>query len=574
MKSEPKPPTAVPATLQDVIDRLVVDPGLSETRKRDLRSAVVTFAKLGERTPAMIALDLAAVRAALDGMVPAEAKVSRKRWANLRSDLAAAIEASGLCPMLKTADVELDQVWSRLLGGVRDRRVRFGLSRFARWASLRRITPEAVDDAVMERFIAELEAASLVRHLRYLQRSVAKTWNILVRLQSAQRLKTVEVVPLHDTAARRLPWERLPAPFRADVERYLDWCAVPDPLDEHARAKALAPRTLHLRRNHIHSAVTAASAAGVDVASWTSVASLVDPETVTMLLRQRWAKNGHALTAYTHGIARTLIAIAAEWVKAPAETIATLKKLRGKLGTLPSGLTEKNKTLLRKFEDPRLLDGLIRLPDRLWRRARRNLATSPRAFLDLQTAIAIDFLIHVPLRMENLAALNFKDHLHWPQGRAKPALVVFGFDETKNDIQLEYEIPTVLADRLHAYRNEIAPAVIGKRPDAVFVTRAGKPRTQQAVTTTIVKAVHRHLGVKLTPHQFRHLAAKIILDANPGAYELVRQLLGHKNLKTTTNFYAGIDTRRAGRAHAELVMRLRDSDLGRRRHRPLQSQED
>jgi hypothetical protein len=45
-------------------------------------------------------------------------------------------------------------------------------------------------------------------------------------------------------------------------------------------------------------------------------------------------------------------------------------------------------------------------------------------------------------------------------------------------------------------------------------------------------------------------------------------------LKTTTNFYAGIDTRRAGRAHAELVMRLRDSDLGRRRHRPLQSQED
>jgi integrase len=51
--------------------------------------------------------------------------------------------------------------------------------------------------------------------------------------------------------------------------------------------------------------------------------------------------------------------------------------------------------------------------------------------------------------------------------------------------------------------------------------------------------------LKLTPHQFRHLAAKIVLDANAGAYELVRQLLGHKNLKTTTNFYAGIDTRPA-----------------------------
>jgi hypothetical protein len=36
---------------------------------------------------------------------------------------------------------------------------------------------------------------------------------------------------------------------------------------------------------------------------------------------------------------------------------------------------------------------------------------------------------------------------------------------------------------------------------------------------------------EFTPHQFRHLAAKIVLDANAGAYELVRQLLGHKNLQ-------------------------------------------
>jgi hypothetical protein len=38
-------------------------------------------------------------------------------------------------------------------------------------------------------------------------------------------------------------------------------------------------------------------------------------------------------------------------------------------------------------------------------------------------------------------------------------------------------------------------------------------------------------------------------------------------MKTTTNFYAGIDTRRAGRAHAELIMTLKEADLGRRRRR-------
>ena len=73
------------------------------------------------------------------------------------------------------------------------------------------------------------------------------------------------------------------------------------------------------------------------------------------LLRHLWEEDGRKLSAYTHGVAGTLIAVASEWVKAPADVIATLKQLRSKLGTLPSGLTEKNKALLRKFDDPRLL---------------------------------------------------------------------------------------------------------------------------------------------------------------------------------------------------------------------------
>jgi integrase len=300
----------------------------------------------------------------------------------------------------------------------------------------------------------------------------------------------------------------------------------------------------------------------------TSLATLVEPDVFRALLRQLWAQDGRALSAYTHGVAGTLIAIAAEWVKAPADTIANLKQLRRKLGTLPSGMTEKNKALLRKFDDARLCEMLANLPDRLWRQARRDLAKSRRAFIDLQNALAIDLLIHVPLRMENLSSLNFNEHLHWPQGRGKPALVVFRNGETKNDIQLEFEIPKVLADRLLVYRNELAPTVTGTRPDAVFVTWAARPRTQGAITVAIKKTVLKYLGVRLTPHQFRHIAAKIILDANPGAYELVRQLLGHRNMKTTTNFYAGIDTRRAGRAHADLIMKLRETRPGLRRHRP------
>ena len=167
--------------------------------------------------------------------------------------------------------------------------------------------------------------------------------------------------------------------------------------------------------------------------------------------------------------------------------------------------------------------------------------------------------------MENLSALNFEKHLHWPQGRGKPALMVFKGEEIKNRLPLEFEIPTALAERLHIYRNEIAPAITGKRPDAVFVTWTGEPRTQSAVTVAIERTVLRQLGIKLTPHQFRHLAAKIDLDAKPDAYEQPQQLLGHRNTSTTMDFYGGINTRRAGRAHADLIMKHRKSGMNRRR---------
>jgi site-specific recombinase XerD len=42
-------------------------------------------------------------------------------------------------------------------------------------------------------------------------------------------------------------------------------------------------------------------------------------------------------------------------------------------------------------------------------------------------------------------------------------------------------------------------------------------------------------------HLFRHLAGYLFLKAHPGEYEPVRQLLGHKSIKTTVEFYVGLE---------------------------------
>lgn len=553
------------ATLQDVLDRIAANPDIVATRKRDLRSAVLSFGKLADKTPVSIPLDLSELRRVLDDADGTIAKVSAKRRANLRSDLVAAIETSGAHPMLKTGALELDPAWKGLLDPIGDPRIRNGLSRFARWCSLNGITPETVNEITVDHFVQDLKARTLIRNVDGQRGAVVTAWN---RLAALKPDLLAIAAPDSTKILKRVPWEHLPATFFADLQKHLAWCTMPDALDDDARATRLAPATIKLRRDQVHSAVTAAVAAGVDPESLRSLANLVELDTFKATMRKLYADDKSVLTPYTHGVAGTLVAIAKEWAGASADEISALKKLRRKLGILPSGLTDKNKSFLRRFDDTQLLNSLINLPDKMWRNARRGLSKSKRPFIDIQTSLAVDILLAIPLRMKNLASLSFRDHLHWPNGRGKPAMLLIKESETKNGLPIEAEIPAELAGRLWTYRTEIVPAVLGKRADALFVTTTGRPRTQGAVTASIEKAAYKNLGIRLTPHQFRHLAAKVILDANPGAHELVRQLLVHKNMKTTINSYAGVNTMRAGRAHAELLVRLKDQSSAPKRKRP------
>jgi len=66
---------------------------------------------------------------------------------------------------------------------------------FPGWpGSLRQIAPEAVDDGVIERFIAELDSSTLVRNLRYRSGLVRRAWNALVA-QHPTRLRPVTAKP-------------------------------------------------------------------------------------------------------------------------------------------------------------------------------------------------------------------------------------------------------------------------------------------------------------------------------------------------------------------------------------------
>jgi integrase len=80
----------------------------------------------------------------------------------------------------------------------------------------------------------------------------------------------------------------------------------------------------------------------------------------------------------------------------------------------------------------------------------------------------------------------------------------------------------------------------------------------------ITKLIYRATGLRITVHQFRHAAGAIILKHRPGEYELVRRLLGHRNVQTTINAYVGLENIQASEIFAEIVMKhLGDDPEGR-----------
>jgi len=216
-------------------------------------------------------------------------------------------------------------------------------------------------------------------------------------------------------------------------------------------------------------------------------------------------------------------------------------------------LTVKNKRFLRQFDDPLVLQRLRAVPLKLWTQMRRDVSPNFRTLAIAQAAIAVEILIYLPIRMQNLVSLTFDVHLFLHEGPGAVSTLDISAGEVKNKRPIEFDIPPHIVRMLIEYRDHVAPKIIGRKPERLFINPDGTPKGSQTLSFLIRRMVRKHAGVELSPHQLRHLAAKILLDDSPGAFELIKQLLGHQSLKTTVNFYAGIDTRRAARHHHRLL---------------------
>ena len=142
------------------------------------------------------------------------------------------------------------------------------------------------------------------------------------------------------------------------------------------------------------------------------------------------------------------------------------------------------------------------------------------------------------MRADNLAGLRLDQHLQFVGDRSFLSVLS---DETKNAIPVEAELTTRLVRLMHAYVQEFRPLLIGTPVPWLFPGRKGARRPSGGFGQQLTGFLAKEAGVVMTPHQFRHLAAKLYLDRHPDGFETVRGLLGHKSIETTMRYYRELE---------------------------------
>jgi integrase len=488
---------------------------------------------------------------------PAQQSIGPKTLQNIKSNLLAAVRCFLDNNRTRPGRSKLSPSWKRLSLQLPDKRTKNGLSRLIRYCSDNNVDPEIVSDETINTFIEDLENNSFLstKKRRDIHRRTTRLWNEVSELVPTWPRSRL-TVPDYCRPRTTIPISQFPIEFQEEVNRYLDWLEDKDLLAENRPPNRLKPRTLILRRQQIELCSSALVKRGYNIETITSLSSLVDSEAVKEILRFYLDKNDGESNSFMHGLAITLKAIAEHWLQIPETQLAAIKTVKRKLGNQKFGMTENNRRILRQLDDDhnRLL--LLELPGQLMKIATGQ--PDAKAAVTAQKAIAIEILLMAPIRMANLIGLRFDRHLIKPAGSRGLYHLVIPESETKNAEPYEVQLPESLTERIDYYRSRLRPVVCKASNPHLFPDKAEDHKAQSTLSQQIKESISKYTGLELTGHKFRHLCGKLFLEANPGQYEAVRQLLGHKNLKTTVAFYTGINTRESTRVYDDLLLRERE----------------
>ena len=507
--------------------------------------------------------------------------LSKSSFINYVSDLRHALLHAGVNTVGDVGELASDGVWGELLDQLKGAaQWRLGLGRFALYCERRGIAPEQVVDSTLAAFDVFVRHNVLGESTSSLAKSAAAAW------RRARRVLPTWPAVAPQLAPRRQPYtlqfSAYPASLQAEIAAFEMRQSSEGKVELFTSDNAgpeLEQSTVKARMFSLRQALAALVRTGTPFGEIRTLRDVVRLPAVERILTHFWEhtiqlrvsrgeltkgaahKRTDGVSSQTGAIASVLGTIARYVICLPepelGQVLSRCRDLHPKRSGQPSA---RNRARMRQFDDPAVLRAFLRLPGELMKEARALLADYPtRAARVARSACALQLLFHIPIRVENLCHLQFGTNLRTGDPRTgRISRLQLSVDETKNDADYEAAVEPGLADIMDEWRKVFRPILAPPGSAYLFPSfpdRAG-PLTIDAMRTALSTIIADRIGVEFTPHFARHLCARIILDANPGAIEDVRQMLGDITLGVVLGHYAIKSQEQVGRRYDSALRKV------------------
>jgi Phage integrase family len=537
----------------DAIAMIAAAEELPEEKRRHWTTSLRQVAKAWGRPPEVIPARYSAVRADLINLHEVPAGLTAKTLQNHKSNAKSALLYLAREKGVPEHGAPLVEEWKALKAKIEGSLVRHRLSSFMRFCSANGIKPGEVSESVVECFIEYRSRCGKPADTAF-RRLMARAWNANVEMIPGWPDTKLIEPPVKSTV--EIAWSDFPEGLRQDVERYLEGLTKIRRNRKGQRIRPLKPVTIRTRRAELQGAARMAVKVGVSIENLTSLSALLAPEVAERVLEAYCEKNGEAPKLYTIDLAGRFLSIARETKCLSEADCDRLNETREFLDEQrPEGFTEKNAALIRQVLAPDIWDRVINLPFRMMAEARRDRGRAPvQSAVKAQIAVAIAILTIVPLRIKNLTQIRLGLNLNKPGGPGSDYWLNFPNYDVKNRLKLEYALDEYITALIDEYVHDFRPTLLrGRNEDCLFPGLRSGAKGEVSFSGQITDRVLKLTGLRITSHQFRHAAGAIILQEQPGNYELVRLILGHRSVSTTMRCYIWLKQVHASQIYQKMV---------------------
>ena len=546
--------TSLEPTFADAMMVIAAAADLPKQTRRHWCSSLAGIAKAFDQPPELIPARYSAVRARLAALHHVPLDWVAKTLANHKSNTKAALIWFAKEKDVLPNGVPLSPAWDRLRIQLTDPSTRYRLMPLMRFCSGVHIEPEAVEEAVIDRYMDHRARTTTRASDAASRRIMARLWNTGIgRIDGWPQLRLVEP-PVK--ASEGPAWDDFPEGLRTDIEGYLTGLTRNHKNKTGHRSRACQPSTLTTRKRELVAAARMAVNVGISIDSLTSLSALVHPDVAEKILEGYWPQGEEVPKTYTINLSCRFVALAHAIGGLDEDALRRLEDARFALEQhRGDGMTPKNLGLIRFVLTDGVWSRVVNLPEQLMQQARLQRRHAPvRAAVLAQIAVAVAILTVAPVRLGNLASIRLGENLIKPGGPYSIYWLTFRKYDVKNRTALQLKLDGMVTAIINEYVHDFRPALMrGSNADWLFPGESGEHKEKISFSTQIVDRVQKSTGLRITVHQFRHAAGALILKHRPGEYELVRQTLGHKSIQTTIKFYLDLETTQASEIFTDIV---------------------